>query len=69
MTILRIIFANKDPLMAYHMLKGGGDYISYETAEEFLEMLDVHEAIKIQIEKDTEKAMKEKSESQNRRGR
>lgn len=48
MTILRIIFANKDPLIAYHMLCGGGDCIPYKTANEFLEYLDVYEAIKEQ---------------------
>ena len=48
MTILRIIFANKDPLLMYHMLCGGGEYIPYKTANEFLEYLDVYEAIKEQ---------------------
>ena len=48
MTILRIIFANKDPLLVYHMMCGGGDSIPYKTANEFLEYLDVYEAIKEQ---------------------
>lgn len=50
MTILKIIFANKDPLLVYHMLKGGGEFIPYKTADEFLEYLEVYEAIKAQGE-------------------
>lgn len=48
MTILRIIFANKDPLLVFHMIRGGGDSISYNTLVEFREYLDVYEAIKEQ---------------------
>lgn len=66
---MRIIFANKDPLLMYHMLKGGGESISYATAEEFLEMLDVHTAINEQMAKEAEAAHKEKMENQNKRGR
>lgn len=50
MTILRLIFANKDPLLMLHMLSGGGDSISYKTATDFLEYLDVYEAIKAQTD-------------------
>lgn len=43
LAILRVIFANKDPLIAYHMLK---TEISYATVCEFLEYLDVYESLK-----------------------
>ena len=64
MTILRIIFANKDPLIAYHMLCGGGDCIPYKTANEFLEYLDVYEAIEDQSRKEQEEAHKRAAEDQ-----
>lgn len=64
MTILRIIFANKDPLIAYHMLCGGGDYIPYKTANEFLEYLDVYETIEEQSRKEQEEAHKRAMEEQ-----
>lgn len=63
MTILRIIFANKDPLLMYHMLTGGGEFIPYKTADEFLEYLDVYEAIKdqgaLEQKQEHEKQMRE----------
>lgn len=53
--ILRIIFANKDPLLAYHMLK---TEIPYKTVEEFVEYLDVYEAIQEQQHKDMQAEIK-----------
>ena len=41
-TILRAIFANKDPLLAYHLLK---TEIPMDTLEEFLEYLDAKETL------------------------
>ena len=64
MTILRIIFANKDPLIAYHMMCGGGDYIPYKTANDFLEYLDVYEAIKAQGELEQKQEYEKKRQEQ-----
>ena len=58
MEILRVIFSNKDPLIAYHMLKGGGPSIPYSTTVEYIEYLDVYEAIKEQGERE----MRQKAE-------
>lgn len=52
MTVLRVIFSNKDPLLVFHQLKGGGEGIPYPTVIEYLEYLDVYEAIKEQQEKE-----------------
>lgn len=52
MEILRVIFSNKDPLIAYHMLNGGGPSIPYATTLEYIEYLDVYEAIKEQGERE-----------------
>lgn len=71
MTILRIIFANKDPLLMYHMIKGGGDGISYKTLDEFLEYLDVYEAIQAQsdLEQKQEYERKRQEQETQKRGR
>lgn len=55
MTVLRAIFANKDPLMAYHLLK---TEIPYPTIVEFVEYLDVYEAIREQQEKEMQEKIK-----------
>lgn len=55
MTVLRAIFANKDPLMAYHLLK---TEIPFPTVVEFVEYLDVYEAIKEQQEKEIQEKIK-----------
>lgn len=56
MNILRAIFSNKDPLIAFHMLK---KEIPYTTLLEYLEYLEVWEAIKeYQIEEDKKAALK-----------
>lgn len=55
MTILRVIFANKDPLLAYHLLK---TEIPYPTVVEFVEYLDVYEAIREQQEKEMQEKIK-----------
>lgn len=55
MTVLRAIFANKDPLMAYHLLK---TEIPFPTVVEFVEYLDVYEAIKEQQEKEMQEKIK-----------
>jgi hypothetical protein len=39
---LRAIFANKDPLLAYHLLK---TEIPIDTVEEFIEYLDAKETL------------------------
>lgn len=57
MSILRVIFANKDPLLAYHLLK---TEIPYSTVEEFVEYLDVYEAIKEQQEIEMQEKIKAK---------
>lgn len=56
MTILRAVFANKDPLLAYHLIK---EEIPYTTLVEFVEYLDVYEAIKEQQHKEAEEKMKQ----------
>lgn len=53
--MLRAVFANKDPLIAYHMLKSE---IPYGTMVEFIEYLDVYEAIKEQQEKEMQDKIK-----------
>lgn len=58
MSVLRVVFANQNPLMAFHMLNGGGESIPYKTMEAFLEYLDVYEAIEVQSRKDAEEAAK-----------
>lgn len=40
--ILRAVFANKDPLLAYHLLK---TEIPMDTLEEFIELLDAKETL------------------------
>lgn len=55
MTILRVIFANKDPLLAYHLLK---TEIPYPTVVEFVEYLDVYEAIREQQDKEMQEKIK-----------
>ena len=60
MTILKVVFANKDPLIAYHMLMGGGESISYGTLMEFSEYLEVYEAIKEHGNKEIEQEHKNK---------
>ena len=71
MTILRIIFANKDPLLMLHMLEGGGDFISYRTANRFLEYLEVHDAIKeqgmLEQRQEHEKQLKEQETKRKQR--
>ena len=68
MTILRVIFSNKDPLLMYHMLKGGGDFIAYSTVLEYTEYLDVYESIKEQGEKEVrEKHEKQMQENKSKR--
>lgn len=70
MTVLKIIFANKDPLLVYHMLNGGGDFIPYKTADEFLEYLEVYEAIKAQGELEQKQEYeRQKQEQANKAGR
>lgn len=61
---MRIIFANKDPLLMYHMIKGGGDSISYKTLTEFLEYLDVYEAIKAQGDLEQKQEFERKRQEQ-----
>lgn len=55
MTILRVIFANKDPLLAYHLLK---TEIPYPTVVEFVEYLDVYEAIREQQDKEMQEKIR-----------
>ena len=55
MAILRVIFSNKDPLMAYHLLK---TEIPYSTVVEYIEYLDVYEAIREQQEKEMQEKIK-----------
>ena len=55
MAILRVIFSNKDPLMAYHLLK---TEIPYSTTVEYIEYLDVYEAIREQQEKEMQEKIK-----------
>lgn len=43
MRVLRAVFSNKDPLIAFHMLK---TEIPYTTLLEYIEYLDVFEALK-----------------------
>lgn len=49
MTILRIIFSTRNPIHTLHLLK---TEIPYETSLEYIEYLDVYEAIKEQSEKE-----------------
>jgi hypothetical protein len=56
--VLRAIFANKDPLIAFHLLK---KEIPYSTLLEFVEYLDVFEAMKEHAETEARK----KAESAN----
>lgn len=55
MVVLRAIFANKDPLLAYHLLK---TEIPYTTLEEFVEYLDVYEAIREQQDMEMQEKIK-----------
>lgn len=55
MTVLKVIFSNKDPLLAYHMLK---TEIPYNTVIEYLEMLDVYEALKEQADREAQERIK-----------
>ena len=55
MAILRVIFSNKDPLIAYHLLK---TEIPYPTVVEYAEYLDVYEAIREQQEKEMQEKIK-----------
>jgi hypothetical protein len=64
MEILRVIFSNKDPLIAYHMLNGGGPSIPYSTTLEYIEYLDVYESIKEQGEKEMREAAKKQQQLQ-----
>lgn len=63
MTVLRAIFSNKDPLLAYHMLK---TEIPYGTLLEYVEYLDVYESIKEQQEKEMQEEI-EKARSSNKK--
>lgn len=56
MTVLRVIFSNKDPLIAYHMLK---TEIPYSTFIEYVEMLDVYDAITEQQDKENQEKIKQ----------
>lgn len=69
MTVLRVLFANKDPLLMYHMMKGGGEAIPYQTTVEFLEYLDVWEAIKAQGELEARQEHENKMREQQQRKR
>lgn len=66
---MRVIFANKDPLLIYHMMKGGGESIPYQTTVEFLEYLDVWEAIKAQGELEARQEHENKMREQQQRKR
>ena len=55
MTILKVIFSNKDPLLALHMLE---TEIPYPTLLRYLEYLDVYEALKEQGEKEMQERAK-----------
>lgn len=56
MNILRAVFANKDPLIAFHMIQE----IPYKTVVDFIEYLDVYEAIQQQQHKEMEEKIKNK---------
>lgn len=66
---MRVLFANKDPLLMYHMMKGGGEAIPYLTTVEFLEYLDVWEAIKAQGELEARQEHENKMREQQQRKR
>ena len=53
--MLRAIFANQDPLLAYHLLK---TEIPLETMEEFIEYLDAKDSLE-QWGRDSAKAQAE----------
>lgn len=55
MTILRVIFSNQDPLLAYHKLK---TEIPFNTFLEFVEYLDVYESLKEHQDKEMREQMK-----------
>ena len=46
------------------MMCGGGDYIPYKTANDFLEYLDVYEAIKAQGELEQKQEYEKKRQEQ-----
>lgn len=54
--MLRAVFANKDPLIAFHMIQE----IPYKTVVDFIEYLDVYEAIQQQQHKEMEEKIKNK---------
>jgi len=64
-SILRVIFSNKDPLLAYHMLK---TKIPTDTFEEYLEYLDAKETLE-EWGRNSAKAEAERQAQQNNRKR
>lgn len=67
MNVLRATFANKNPLIAFHLLH---TEIPYATLSSFLEYLDVYEELKDLAEKEAkEEAIRKQQQPQPRRGR
>lgn len=66
MNVLRATFANKNPLIAFHLLH---TEIPYSTLSSFLEYLDVYEELKDLAEKEAREGAQKQQQPTQRRGR
>ena len=66
MNVLRATFANKNPLIAFHLLH---TEIPYATLSSFLEYLDVYEELKDLAEKEAREGAQKQQQPTQRRGR